>query len=98
MPFLTVHHPEQFREHVRQRIQRVFDDGDAAVSVVVVNLEKGVYNYAVQEATTNRVVKKWENSVFVQLYVDRLRTLLSNLPAIVPLLQSGEITAPRWRK
>jgi DNA-directed RNA polymerase subunit M/transcription elongation factor TFIIS len=103
MPCLTVHHPEQFREHVRQRVQRVFDGADSSsavsiVSIVVVNLEKGVYNYAVQEATNNRVVKKWENSAFVQLYVDRLRTLLSNLPAIVPLLQSGEITAPAVAK
>ena len=88
MPPLIVHHPEHFREQVRHRILNV--SGGTEMSVVV-NLEKGIFNYSIQEATKAKVVKKWENPIFVQVYVDRLRTILANLPAMRALLQSGEV-------
>ena len=43
------------------------------------NLEKGVYNWTVGEATRRNVVKKWDNEYFVELYVTRLRTVRSNI-------------------
>jgi transcription elongation factor S-II len=43
------------------------------------NLEKGIYNWAVQEATLRNVVKKWENAYFVELYVTHLRSVYTNL-------------------
>jgi len=43
------------------------------------NLEKGVYNYCINQSTERNIVKKWENQYFVQLYVDRLRSIYMNI-------------------
>ena len=57
------------------------------------NLEKGVFNYTIKECTHKRMVKKWENPVFVQIYIDRLRVVFNNIdcPVIVNGLTTGEI-------
>ena len=44
-------------------------------------LEIGVYNYTLKEATNRKVVKKWDNPFYVQLYLDRLRSIINNLNA-----------------
>ena len=57
------------------------------------NLEKGIYNWAVKEATNKRVVKKWDNQFFVQIYLDHLRSVYTNLnnEKLLQTLISGEI-------
>jgi len=97
MPSLTVHHPAAFREEVCAKIRKVFtssnDEIDEKNTKIVMNMEKGIYNYAIREATQAKVVKKWENPIFVQLYVDRLRAILKNLQhaELVTQVRSGEI-------
>lgn len=86
MPPLVVATPEKFRATVCGRI-RVMLQPETRVT----NLEKAIFNYAIQEATKCKVVKKWENPVFVQLYVDRLRSVLANLPDMIPQIESGEV-------
>jgi len=43
------------------------------------NIEIGIYNFAVKEATSKKVVKKWSEPAFVTLYQNRLRSLCHNL-------------------
>ena len=52
---------------------------DADVQKIANNLEVGVFNYAIKEATYKSVIKKWENPAFKQLYTDRLRTIYINI-------------------
>ena len=42
-------------------------------------MEKGIFNYAIKEASIKKIVKKWENPHFVSLYKDRLRSIYMNL-------------------
>ena len=58
------------------------------------NLEKGIYNYAIQEATIRKIIKKWENPSFAQLYVDRLRSIYINLKNeyLLHQIKTNEIT------
>ena len=59
------------------------------------NIEIGIYNYAIKEATNRKIIKKWENKFFVQLYIDRLKTVLFNLkktPLLIEKLVTGYIT------
>jgi transcription elongation factor S-II len=88
MQFIS--NPEKFRENIRVKINQVIDVPDINVAG---NLEKGVYNYAIKEATHQKVVKKWENPQFTQIYVDRLRSIYFNLknPHILEAVRSGEI-------
>jgi len=57
------------------------------------NLEKGIYNYTLKEATTRKVIKKWDNPYFVQLYKDRLWSIYSNLknPELIEMVNNESI-------
>lgn len=60
---------------------------------VLLNLEIGIYNYSLQEASRKKEVKKWENPKFVQIYSDRLRSIYINMKdeKILNSLNSGEL-------
>ena len=79
-----------FRENIQTKISGILDVPDDSVSI---NLEKGVFNYALKEATRKKIVKKWENPQFTSIYIDRLRSIYMNLKNDVFLKQirSGEI-------
>jgi len=81
--------PETFRNNVRQKLVQKINNENKVAS----NLEKAIFNYAIKEATQRKIIKKWENPYFVQLYVDRLRTIFQNLsnPEILSQLQSNEL-------
>jgi len=56
------------------------------------NLEIGVFNYAIREATHRKIVKSWDNRHFQQLYKDRLRTIFINLnEAMISLIHAGDV-------
>jgi transcription elongation factor S-II len=100
----------KFRENVRVKLEYVFKDMDRD-EVFFLNLEKGIYNYAIKEATSRKIIKKWENSVFVQLYVDRLRSIYMNFknpdflqqiktediaPQTIAFMTHQEMNPERW--
>jgi transcription elongation factor S-II len=93
-----IENPTQFRKNIRVKFAGMFDTMksslDADTEKLASNLEKGVYNYAIQEANFRKIVKKWENGAFVQLYLDRLRTIYTNLktnPDLAISILQGEI-------
>jgi len=69
-----VSNPTKFRTNIRAEFVKKFIDEN-----ICVNLEKGILNYAIQEAGKRKVVKKWGNPYFVMLYVDKMRTVLMNI-------------------
>jgi transcription elongation factor S-II len=66
--------PEQFRLNIRGKLNIVLENEKHSS-----NLEKGIFNYALKEANNRKVVKKWDNQYFVQIYLDRLRSIYINL-------------------
>jgi transcription elongation factor S-II len=84
-----ISNPDSFRSNIRKKIQPVLND-----ETLSVNLEIAVYNYAIKEANSRKIIKKWDNPHFVQLYVDRLRSIYVNLASadLVEQIKSGEIT------
>jgi DNA-directed RNA polymerase subunit M/transcription elongation factor TFIIS len=78
--------PTVFRENIREKIAKQIQPIKLAT-----NLERAIYNYAIKEATTRKIIKKWENPYFTQLYVDRLRTIIRNLSEeAIANINSGE--------
>ena len=45
---------------------------------IATNIEKGIFNYSIKDATSKKIVKKWNNVFFVQIYMNRVRTIISN--------------------
>jgi transcription elongation factor S-II len=76
MPKRIVENPEEFRANIRSKLAKQFNFNQEKHAI---NLEKGVHNWAIKEATNKKVVKKWDNPFFVQIYVDRLRSIYINL-------------------
>lgn len=87
-----IENPKEFREKLVKQLVPIVSSESIAT-----NVERGVYNFALKEADINKIVKKWDNSSFVQLYLDRLRTIWMNLknPVFREKVCSGEITPER---
>ena len=82
--------PEQFRLNIRGKLNLILENEKHSS-----NLEKGIFNYSLKEATNRKVVKKWDNQYFVQIYIDRLRSIYINLknPEILDQIKSETIQA-----
>ena len=85
-----ISNPEEFRSNVRSELMKIIKN-DKHCS----NLEKGIFNYSLKESGNRKVVKKWDNPYFVQIYVDRLRSIYTNLKNkdLLELLNKGDIKA-----
>jgi len=79
--------PVRFRAHKKEMLITLFtlskenpDTIKEGRSLIVLceNLERGIYNYSLRKATDLSVVKNWDNPMFVELYVERLRTIYIN--------------------
>ena len=81
--------PETFRKNIRAKLQELLESEKKSI-----NLEKGIYNYALKEANNLKVVKKWDNPYYVQIYLDRIRTIYFNLakPVLLNSVKNGTIT------
>ncbi len=87
MPIRKIENPEQFRSNIRVKLEEFFETKDA------INLEKGIHNWAIKEATNKKVVKKWDNQFFIQIYLDHLRSIYINLKndRLIKMVKNGEI-------
>jgi len=65
---------ELFRENIRKKLNEILNNDKHSS-----NLEKGIFNYTLKESEQFKVVKKWDNKKFVQIYLDRLRSIMTNL-------------------
>jgi len=69
-----IENSESFRSNIRAKINEKLNNEKHSS-----NLEKGIFNYALKEADQRKIVKKWDNKHFVQIYLDRLRSIYTNL-------------------
>jgi transcription elongation factor S-II len=87
----VIQNPEGFRKNIRAKLNEIIINEKHSK-----NLEIGIYNYALKEATSRKVVKKWDNPYFVQLYTDQLRSVylnLQRLPQLIELISKEEVKA-----
>jgi transcription elongation factor S-II len=85
---LKINDPTPFRENIRKKLNGILNN-----EIHSINLEKGIYNFAIKEANQRKIIKKWENPHFTQLYVDRLRSIYINLkmPDLAEQIKNREI-------
>jgi transcription elongation factor S-II len=100
--------PEEFRSNVCKKIHIILED-----ETMSLNMEKGLYNYTIKEANSRKIVKKWDNTQFAQIYIDRFRSIFINLknqellhqiqnkeiaPQTVAFMTHQEFCPNRWTK
>jgi transcription elongation factor S-II len=91
MSLKKIENPDAFRSNIRKKLSSFLQENITHAS----NLEKGIYNWALKEATTRKVVKKWDNQFFIQIYLDHLRSIFVNLrnDKLTLMILNGEIKA-----
>ena len=87
-----INSPDSFRENIRAKLNQIINSSD---NTITINLEKGVFNYAIKEANNRKIVKKWENRAFAQIYTDKLRAVYMNLknPDLLQQIKNADISA-----
>jgi DNA-directed RNA polymerase subunit M/transcription elongation factor TFIIS len=102
--------PQIFRENIAQYFIKLFDNSDK----IGRNIETGVFNFTLHESSMRQIIKKWKNPQFCEIYLSRLKTIITNLEQNKDLkdtVQNETITAKsfafishqemkpeRWRK
>ena len=69
-----IENSQDFRQNIVGKLKTILADES-----VCSNLEKGIFNYSLEHADKLNIVKKWDNSYFVTIYLGRLRTIYNNL-------------------
>lgn len=80
---------DSFRNGIIETLNKRINNMDLSTE-----LEKNIVDYATKEALNHKIVVKWENPSYVQLYLDKIRSIylnLSNEKLITDLLNK-EIT------
>ena len=87
---MIIANPDKFRENFRARIDTMVKNPTKST-----NLEIGVFNHSIKEASARKIVKKWDNVHFVQIYVDRMRTVYINMkePETLKSIQNNSISS-----
>jgi len=70
----NIDNPTEFRNNITNKLNAIIND-----DTLCVNVERGVFNYSLKESNSKKIIKKWDNPRFVQIYLDRLRSIYINL-------------------
>ena len=95
---MIVPDPSTFRANIINKLIEIFSrtekDDTHDFTSLCRNIEIGVFNFAIKEANARKIVKKWDNPHFVQLYNDRMRSLYINLknPDFINQIKTKDIT------
>jgi len=106
MSISIIENPDLFRENIRIKLNEKIGNKKKST-----NLEKGIFNYTLKEADRHKIVKKWDNKQFVQIYTDHLRSILNNLkgeilqqindetilPQVVAFMTHQELLPNKWK-
>ena len=74
MGLCTIQNSNAFRLNVRTQLNNKLKDEKASI-----NLEKGIFNFSLKEADNRKIVKKWDNKFFVEIYKNHLKSIYVNL-------------------
>lgn len=66
--------PIIFRENVVEQLKVKTKD-----EKISINLEKGIFNYTIETANKKNLIKKWNNELFVNIYLEKLKMIIFNL-------------------
>ena len=71
---MIITEPEKFRQNIINKLSEII-----GINNISKNLEKGIFNYSIQEAKKQKIIRKWNNSYFVRIYIAKLHSIILNL-------------------
>lgn len=91
----SITNPDLFRKNICEKLTSII--GDETISI---NVEKSIFNFAINEAKMKKLVRKWESKEFSSIYIDRLRSIYINLKnsEFLSQIKNKEITPQQLAK
>ena len=71
---MKVEEPSTFRSNLVNNLCKILKNEKLAK-----NVEKGIYNYTIKTCKERNIVRKWDNKYFVQIYIDRFKSIYLNI-------------------
>jgi transcription elongation factor S-II len=71
---MIIENPTEFREKLVLQINKFIKNKNISG-----NLEKSVFNYTIRQSKERKIVRKWDNKHFIQIYLDRFRSINNNI-------------------
>jgi transcription elongation factor S-II len=91
MVLYKIKNPALFRSNIVNHIHKILENEKMSK-----NLEIGIFNFTIKEATQKKVIKKWNNPIFVEIYKNKTQSVLLNLTAeIIQSIKSNAIEAQK---
>ncbi len=69
-----INNSETFRLNIKNNLNNIIEN-----ETISTNLEKAIFNYSIRSSNNKNIVKRWDNIYFVQLYCDKLRSIINNI-------------------
>jgi DNA-directed RNA polymerase subunit M/transcription elongation factor TFIIS len=69
-----VENPTLFRTTIVNELNKLVKNDVTSKSI-----ETGIYNFTIEESAIRKIIKKWNNPFFVEIYISKFKTLLANL-------------------
>ena len=87
MDIRSVNNPAHFRKTIVKYINKHVKN-----DIYSTNIEKSIYNYSVLKSKKEKIVKKWENTAFVLIYLNKFKIIFHNIqnPIILKKIQTKE--------
>ena len=64
---------------IKTKIMPYYDGNIDNIDKIVEDLERGIYNWTIEFADEKRLVKNWKNSIFLKMYNEKARSVISNI-------------------
>ena len=71
---MKVEDPSTFRKNLIVKLNNIIKNDKLSF-----NVEKGIFNYTIKTCKERNIVRKWENKYFVQIYIDRFKSIYMNI-------------------
>ena len=63
-----------FRNNIVNELNKYIDN-----KKISLNLEKGIFNFSIEKSDNLKIIKKWDNYKFVNIYLQKLKMIIYNL-------------------
>jgi len=70
----TIVHPQDLRIKFRKALTTITEN-----ELLSENIEIGIYNYSIRQATEKKIVKQWSNPLFCEIYLSKMKSILYNI-------------------
>ena len=67
MSIRKIDNPDLFRSNIKQKLNDILKDEKNSN-----NMEKGIFNYSLKESDRHKIVKKWDNTHFIQILFKKI--------------------------